>query len=168
MSDIARKHAIEQVISQLDIHALFCAFLRNVDERNFDLLPSYFTLDAVFRQYVSLEERDAQRPVSVATGHTAIVDQFKRFFRLLDRTHHSITNFVTQVDGDTANISAHMRCYHRGTGPSSGLWEESLSLLQGTVVRQNEPWRIRTFEYTVAIILGLPDVFGDAAISTAA
>jgi SnoaL-like domain len=155
----------DRVIDHMDIHAVICSYLRDVDERRFDRIPAYFTTDAQFIQYVSIEARNARQPISVAKGHAEILDQFNRFFRLLDRTHHSISNFFVQPHDDHTDVFAHMRCYHRGTGASSGLWEESLSLLQAIVVRADAGWRIRSFDYTVSIVLGSPSVFGDPAIS---
>ena len=146
----------------LAIHAVYCALLDHLDERRFDPIKSLWLPDAVLRMYLTRDDRDAGRPMAEMTDNGQIVEGYRNFFTHLDATHHGLSNFVTDVDGDRAKVSAHLRCYHRGTGQSEGLWQESLALMTGEAARTEEGiWRIASMEYTIAISLGSLSVFGD-------
>ena len=151
--------------NRVEIHSTFCRLLFNLDERRLERTADQFTESGIVRMFASLDDRDAGQPVSEAVGHRGIVENFQRYFRRLDRTHHSITNFVADIDGGEAAVRAHLRCYHRGCGQAAGLWEESLALMNAKVIAEGGQWRIQNMDYAVAIILGSIEVFGDAMVA---
>lgn len=147
----------------LDLHDLYCGLFRNLDERKLDAMADQYHPDVVVRMFFSRKQRESNEPSFVTTSCSQIVTDMSDFFTRVDATHHLLSNFVVNVDGDRASIKSLLRAYHRGTGSVDGLYEESLAAFDSVAQRApNGVWKITELNYTVAIMLGSTAVFGES------
>jgi hypothetical protein len=143
------------------LHELYCALFRNLDDRKLDAMADQYHPEVTVRQYSSRAARDAGEPRFVAKGCSEIIAQMKTRFTRHDATHHMMGNFVTNVVGNEASVTALLRAHHRGRGEGAGLFEESLARFESRAQKTPDGiWKIMEFDYTVLIHLGSPNVFG--------
>jgi hypothetical protein len=75
-------------------------------------------------------------------------------------TYHHVAAMAPVVDGDTAEVSVHVRAMHHGVGPRAGKFYESLAVQPTRLVRVPEGWRIAHHEWVIAVKLGsMEDLF---------
>jgi hypothetical protein len=75
-------------------------------------------------------------------------------------TYHHVAAMAPVVDGDTAEVSPHVRAMHYGVGPRAGKFYESLAVQPTRLVRAPEGWRIAHHEWVISVKLGsMEDLF---------
>jgi hypothetical protein len=125
---------LEEISDRLEIQELLVRYSHCIDTRNFDGLDEVFTADA-FIDYTAL---------GGAKGSlTETQDFLRRSMKLFKSFQHMISNFILEIDGDTA--TARTICHNpmvmdRDGGEHifvCGLWYVD------KLVRTERGWRIR-------------------------
>ena len=145
-------------LAHIDMLNRYCHAL---DVRDWDLLRSLFTEDAIFS--ARRVDRGVPGPDEAhIVGRHAIVDNLIGIWEHLASTHHMISNHVLDLaaDGQTGKGSCYLRAYHLGGGDKSDLFEESLGRFDFETVLDGSTWRIRRWDEKIFVMLGTPKVFG--------
>jgi predicted RNA-binding Zn ribbon-like protein len=140
-------------------HRIFSLF-NDIDWWHHEELASAFSTNAFFTFALSREAREQGR-IQTAEGNEAIANLYRAAFASLSQTHHMISNLMLKIEDDRAEVSMHMRAYHKGKGAVDGMFEESLALAKATVRKAGDEALIERFDYTIMIVLGSTDTFTD-------
>ena len=146
---------------RLDHMELLNRYCHALDFRDWDLLRSLFTEDAIFS--ARMVNRGVPGPDDAyIEGRDALVDNLIGIWEHLASTHHMVSNHVIEVapDGRSAKGSCYLRAYHAGWGDKSHLFEESLGRFDFETVREGGSWRIRRWDEKIFVMLGSRQVFG--------
>jgi len=75
-------------------------------------------------------------------------------------TYHHVAAMTPVVDGDTAEVTVHVRAMHHGAGARTGKFYESLAVQPTRLVRTPEGWRIAHHDWVISVKLGsMEDLF---------
>lgn len=69
-------------------------------------------------------------------------------------TYHHVGAMTAVIDGDTAEVTAHVRAMHHGVGGRAGKFYESLAVQPTRLERTPEGWRIAHHEWVISVKLG--------------
>jgi len=122
-----------------------------VDTKQWDQMHEVFTEDTTARWTADsvMEGRDS---VVGAMRHMSGSDEIV--------TYHHLGAMTPVVDGDSAEVVAHVRAMHHGLGPRAGKFYESLATQPTRLVRTAEGWRIAHHDWVIAVKLGnMEDLF---------
>jgi hypothetical protein len=132
-----------------------------LDTRDWDLLASLFTKDAVFVARMVTAGKPGPDDAHVV-GRGAIVAKISHIWELLGSTHHMVSNHMLSAadDGLSASGSCYVRAHHASASDRPAMFEESLGRFDFETVLIDAAWRIRRWEENIFAILGTPEVFG--------
>jgi ketosteroid isomerase-like protein len=131
---------------RLDIMELFSRYAAVLDERRWDEMTDLYTPDVV------AEQPEGTPPLR---GPAAIVQMVSAAIDWLGPTHHSLSNFIIEVDGDRAKV----RGYHAGAREHADKFEETLGKFTATLVRTPDGWRFNSFIEHIVLMLGTTEIF---------
>lgn len=146
---------------RLAIVALLNRYCHALDMRDWDVLASLFTEDAVLK--ARMVDRGTPGPeIACVEGRGAILASIRDMWEGIAATHHMVTNHVVDVapDGRSATGSCYLRAHHAGGGAKAHLFEESLARFDFAVVRAGDAWKVRLWDEAIFIMLGTQEVFG--------
>ena len=145
---------------QQDHVDLMNRYAHALDVRDWDLLASLFTADAVFRAR-EWREGVPQEDATAMDGRDTIVATLQTIWNGLSATHHLLSNYVVApaADGASARASCYLRAHHVGNRERAHLFEESLGRFDFETVREADGWKIRRMEENLFVILGTADAF---------
>jgi len=143
------------LIDERAIQHVYMRYCDIVDAKSFDRLDEVFTRDT------RGDYTQALGPGVVTEGLDQIIGAMKANLGAHSHcgaTHHNVTNFRIDVDGDTATAKVHFIAAHAGTGTKAGssytMWGE----YDDTLVRTPDGWRVKDRRYTLAVSEGDPDI----------
>jgi ketosteroid isomerase-like protein len=122
---------VQQLLDERDITQLCYRYGTALDTRNWSLLRTCFTDDAV-TAYEGLGEFE---------GYPAIEKVCQAAVGPLDRSHHLIGNVSVEVDGDTATAQCYLHAQHVKTGTSGGDLHVIAGRYTDRLVRTDGGWR---------------------------
>jgi ketosteroid isomerase-like protein len=93
------------------IQELMAHYAEAIDDKNYDGIATCFARDAS-AQYAAMPE-----PI---VGNTVIANFMKDILSRLDATTHMFTNFIIEVNGDTARMRAKIIAQHVRKGVPGG------------------------------------------------
>ena len=133
-----------------DITEVFNRYAAAIDERRWDEMIKLYMPDAT-----------AEQPEGSALlkGPEAIIAMISTAIDWLGPTHHSLSNYIVNVDGDRAEASCYVRGYHAGAREHADKFEETLGKLSATLVRTPDGWRISHFVERIMLMLGTTEIF---------
>jgi ketosteroid isomerase-like protein len=135
-----------ELLDERAIVTLLNDYARALDTRDWPLLSSLFTADAVV-DYTA-------EGGPVCNGADAVVADCQADFTGLDATHHLIGNVTVSVDGDRATARSYVHAWHQRADAPGG----TVLLLAGgyddRLVRDGGGWKIRRRVLTVAFEWG--------------
>lgn len=121
-----------------------------VDRRDWDLLDTVFTPDAV-----------ADYAGAVITGLPDIRALMDAFNSGSGPSLHLFGNVVVDPDGpDAADARSSVRAFHQGAGSRAGLTYEAFGRYEDRLVRTAAGWRISRRRFVMAFENGSPEVLG--------
>jgi ketosteroid isomerase-like protein len=139
-----------ELLDERAISALLNDYARALDTRDWPLLSSLFTAEAV-ADYTA-------EGGPLCNGANAIVADCQADFTGLDATHHLIGNVVVTIDGDHATARSYVHAWHHRAEAPGG----TVILLAGgyedRLVRDGDGWKIARRVLTVAFEAGNPAV----------
>jgi ketosteroid isomerase-like protein len=135
---------------RLDIIDVFNRYAAALDERRWDRLAELYTPDAT-------AEQPAGSPL--LKGPEAIVAMISAAIDWLGPTHHLLSNYIVESNGDRAEASCYVRGYHAGRGEHADKFEETLGKLSAKLVRTPEGWRFVSFVEHITLMLGTTEIF---------
>jgi hypothetical protein len=141
---------LNELLDKQAITEIFNRYVDALDYKRWADLDDLFVPEATaswFQNQWSQKSRDEMIP-------------FIRSWVTEVNTHHILGNHMIQVNGDTATGSCRVRAHHAGTGERAHLFEETLGVFSGTLVRQGGKWRFTHFQEELLVMLGTFDVFG--------
>lgn len=122
-----------------------------VDTKQWSLMDEVFTEDTTAR-WTADSMMEGRANVVGAMSHMSGSDEIV--------TYHHVGSMTPVVDGDTAEVVAHVRAMHHGVGPRAGKFYESLATQPTLLVRTDEGWRIKHHDWVIAVKLGsMEDLF---------
>ena len=132
-----------------------------VHKRDWPLLASLFTPDAIFSAKQTFGFGGREEPAFTVKGPDKIVEATAQPITSLSETHVLISNHLVDLAADnaSADVSCYFRAYHAGKGECTHLFEESLGRFELTTVRVGSAWKIQRLDEIVMIMLGTTDVF---------
>ena len=77
----------------------------------------------------------------------------------LGPTHHVLSNYIVDVDGDRASARCYVSGYHAGAREHADKAQETLGRLSAKLVRTPQGWRFAEFLEEMTHSLGSPEVF---------
>ena len=141
---------LQELLDRRAIDDVLYRYAQALDSRDWDLLRSCFTDDAV-ADYLDLG--------GVNEGLETIVALCRGALDGLDASQHLIGSPLAQVDGDTATATCYLQAQHVFNGAPGG----DQYLVGGTyvdrLVRTPEGWRIKHRTLHATWTNGNPDVF---------
>lgn len=141
---------VEQLVAERAIMAVIHAYARALDTRDWTLLASVFTPDAI------VDYTDDGGPVCY--GPDAVVADNEVDFKGLDATQHMIGNISIAVDGNRARASCNLQALHYRARASGG----TTLLLVGGYDDELEyhagEWKIARRKLWVSFETGNPEV----------
>jgi hypothetical protein len=135
----------QSLADRLSVTDVLVRYFELVDAKGWDQMHEVFTEDTTARwtPEVLIEGRDnvvgAMRHMS---GSAEIV------------TYHHLAAMTPVVDGDRADVVAHVRAMHHGAGPRAGKFYESLAVQPTHLVRTRQGWRIQHHDWQIVVKLG--------------
>jgi hypothetical protein len=149
----------EARLAHLDLLNDYC---RALDTRDWGLLASLFTDDAVFTARMVLPGNKPGPEDMRVEGPRGILGALQPIWDHLSATHHLNTNHVIAIapDGKSGKGSCYLRAYHAGGGNKAHLYEESLGQFEFESVLVGSKWKIRRWNEMIMIMLGTREVFG--------
>jgi len=122
-----------------------------VDAKRWDLMHEVFTEDTTARW----------TPDAVMEGRASVVGAMQHMSGSDEIvTYHHLGSMTPVVDGDRAEVIAHVRAMHYGVGPRAGKFYESLATQPTRFVRTVDGWRIAHHDWVIAVKLGsMEDLF---------
>jgi hypothetical protein len=135
---------------KLDIIELFNRYAEALDQRAWDRLRGLYTPNATAEQ---------PEGAPLLEGPDAIVGMIGPAIDWLGPTHHSLSNYIVEVDGDRAQASCYVRGYHAGAREQADKAQETLGRLSARLVRTPQGWRFDHFLEQIMLSLGSPEVF---------
>lgn len=142
MNDVSR--------DRLDIMEVFNRYAAAMDERRWDHMINLYTPDAT-----------AEQPEGSAMlrGPDEIVTMISTAIEWLGPTHHILSNYIVDVDGDRATASCYVRGYHAGAREHAEKFEETLGRFSAKLLRTTEGWRFTSFVEHITLMLGTTEIF---------
>jgi SnoaL-like domain len=133
------------IADRLAINDVLVRYFELVDAKGWENMHEVFTEDTTTRWTADslLEGRDS---IVGAMQHMIGSDEIV--------TYHHVASMAPVVNGDTADVVAHVRAMHHGVGPRAGKFYESLGIQPTQLVRTPEGWRISHHEWQIAVMLG--------------
>ena len=126
---------------------LMARYASIADTRDFDELPK-----TVFTERVAVDFESVNGAPPIEVERDAFMKQLRTFFADWQATHHSITNHLVRVDGDTAIIRAHLHAQHwlprEVAAPHHNRWLV-VGFYDNEAVRTAGGWRLRKVRLTM-------------------
>lgn len=142
--------ALATLLDERAITAVLNHYARALDTRDWELLASLFTPDAVVDY--------SAEGGPVCEGPAAVVADCRADFAGLDATHHLIGNVAIAIEGDEARARCELHAWHHRVAAPHG---DALLLAGGyedRLVRTGAGWRIAHRALRVAFQTGSPEV----------
>ncbi|MGH6617338.1 nuclear transport factor 2 family protein [Sphingomonas sp.] len=142
---------LQELIDKQAITDLFNAYVDALDYKRWSDLDDMFVPEATaswFQNQWSQSSRDE-------------IIAFVRSWVEEVGTHHILGNYTATINGDRAKGACRVRAHHAGVGDRAHLFEETLGVFSGDLVRQDSKWRFTHFTEELMVMLGTFDVFGD-------
>ena len=137
--------AVQLLADRLAVADVVVHYFELVDAKAWDRMDEVFTEDTTARW----------TPDSVIEGRANVVGAMRHMSGSDEIvTYHHVANMTPVVDGDTAEVTAHVRAMHSGAGPRVGKFYESLATQPTQLVRTSEGWRITHHDWLIAVKLG--------------
>ncbi|PSR66487.1 nuclear transport factor 2 family protein [Nocardia sp. MDA0666] len=139
--------SVPEADDRVQITSLVSRYYRAVDEQRVDRA----LVDAVFTE----DGRWVGPTGKARVGREVIADQQAKAVSMFRATHHVTSDYLVDVDGDTARLRANLTAMHLwGAGATDPAALESHFLaggvFDGTAVRTEEGWRLS--ELTLRIV----------------
>ena len=135
MSGAAR--SIDELFDQRDICDLLHRYARALDEKDWEMLATCFTPDAVALYGEVLGRKE---------GFEAIAETCRTALGNLDSSQHMITNPEVAVDGETATARCYVQAQHTKAGTPGGDNYTIGGIYHDEIVLTDAGWRIRQRE----------------------
>ena len=137
--------AVQLLADRLAVADVVVRYFELVDAKAWDRMDEVFTEDTTARW----------TPDSIIEGRANVVGAMRHMSGSDEIvTYHHVANMTPVVDGDTAEVTAHVRAMHSGVGPRAGKFYESLATQPTRLVRTSEGWRITHHDWLIAVKLG--------------
>jgi len=141
-------HALADRLAVADV---VVRYFELVDAKRWDDLHEVFTEDTTAR-WTTDSVIEGLAGVVGAMRHMSGSDEIV--------TYHHVAAMTPVVDGDRAEVVAHVRAMHHGVGPRDGKFYESLATQPTVLVRTPAGWRIKHHDWVIAVKLGsMEDLF---------
>lgn len=142
MKSVDTRVDLNTLIDRQEIIDLLVRYTTAVDTKNWALLAQCLTPDAV---------ADYGEDFGCYEGYPAIETVLKSF-HALDVSQHMLSNFVVEIDGDSAKTICYVHAQHYMAGAEGGEFFTVGGTCEDEVIRTDNGWRIkkRTFTATWA------------------
>jgi 3-phenylpropionate/cinnamic acid dioxygenase small subunit len=124
--------SLQSLLDERAIHNLCVRYATALDNRDWNLLRSCFTTDAV-TVYDGIGE---------CSGYEAIEGLCRRALGPLTRTQHLVGNISAEVDGDTATAQCYLQAQHVRDETDGGAHFIIAGRYSDRLVRADDGWRI--------------------------
>jgi hypothetical protein len=136
---------VQLLADRLAVADVVVRYFELVDAKAWDRMDEVFTEDTTA----------GWTPDSVMEGRANVVGAMRHMSGSDEIvTYHHVASMTPVVDGDTAEVTAHVRAMHSGVGPRAGKFYESLATQPTRLVRTSEGWRITHHDWLIAVKLG--------------
>jgi SnoaL-like domain len=130
-----------------------------LDRRRWNSLADLFLVDATADWQLVVHRSHS--------GRDEIVEFVRSSFDRFARTHHTMSNYMVTVAGDTASASCKARNYHALADPALNQYLETLGEFRIEAVRTTDGWRIAHIELEAFdVVYGIRDQRAGAASET--
>jgi ketosteroid isomerase-like protein len=136
---------IQVLVDQAAITEVMLRYFELVDSKAWDQLDEVLTEDTTARW----------TPDSIMEGRANVVGAMRHMSGSSEIvTYHHVAAMSPVVDGDSAEVVAHVRAMHHGAGPRAGKFYESLATQPTRLVRTTDGWRIKHHDWVIAVKQG--------------
>ncbi len=142
---------IQELADRQKITDLFNAYVDALDYKRWADLDDMFVPEATASWFQNQWSQ---------TGRAEVIAFIRSWVEDV-KTHHILGNYTISIDGDRAKGSCRVRAHHAGVGERAHLFEETLGVFSGDLVRHGGQWRFTHFCEELFVMLGSFDVFGD-------
>ncbi len=134
------KHNLDELFDQRDVRDLLHRYAHALDEKDWALLETCFTEDAVaiYGEAIGRVE-----------GFDAIAGACRAALGSLDSSQHMISNCEIEIDGDTAKARCYVQAQHTKAGTPGGDNFTIGGTYRDDIVRTADGWRIRERDLTM-------------------
>ncbi len=143
------QRTLDALFDERDICALLDRYARALDEKDWALLRTCFTEDAVALYGEALGRKD---------GYTAIEEACREALGRLDSSQHMLSNEEVAIDGDRATARCYLQAQHTKAGTEGGDNLTIGGIYLDEIVRTPEGWRIAQRELRILWQEGNPAV----------
>lgn len=120
---------LQELIDRQDITDVALRYARALDTKNFAALLQCFTSDAIYGE---------------RRGHAEIEAIARNALEPLDCTQHITTNFLVQVDGDTARMECYFHAQHIRHAAEAGAELIIAGTYEDQLVRTPDGWKFQS------------------------
>lgn len=136
---------IQALVDRAAITDVMLRYFELVDTKGWDQMDEVFTEDTTARW----------SPDSIMEGRANVVGAMRHMSGSSEIvTYHHVAAMSPVVEGDAAEVVAHVRAMHHGVGPRVGKFYESLGIQPTRLVRLPEGWRIKHHDWVIAVKQG--------------
>ncbi len=144
---------MEEIIKQFkerqEICDLLTRYAYSLDDRDWARLATCFTPDAV-----AVYGED----LGMQTGYKTIEETCRTALAPLDASQHMVSNFVVDINGDTAHTRCYLQAQHTKLGTPGGDNFTIAGEYRDEIVRTPDGWRIKKRELIFLWQEGNPEV----------
>lgn len=123
---------LQALVDEAAIREVCTRYATALDDRNWELLSTCFTKDAV----------TVYEGIGECTGYDAIEELCRNSLIPLSRTQHLLGNFASEVDGDKATAQCYLQAQHVREGTEGGDKFILAGRYTDRLVRSEDGWRI--------------------------
>jgi len=131
---------LEALLDERDICALLDRYAHALDEKDWSMLRTCFTEDAVALYGEALGRKD---------GYAAIEEACRGALERLDSSQHMLSNKEVVIDGDRATSRCYLQAQHTKAGTAGGDNLTIGGIYLDEIVRTSEGWRIAQRELRI-------------------
>ncbi|MGH8995148.1 MAG: nuclear transport factor 2 family protein [Acidimicrobiales bacterium] len=139
---MSRDAQVQALVDRMAITDVMLRYFELVDAKGWDQMDEVLTEDTSARW----------TPDSIMEGRANVVGAMQHMSGSSEIvTYHHVAAMSPVVDGDTAEVVAHVRAMHHGTGPRMGKFYESFGIQPTHLVRTADGWRIKHHDWVIAL-----------------
>lgn len=149
MKSIDTRVDLSTIIDRQEIIDLLVRYTMAVDTKNWAQVEQCFTPDAV---------ADYGEEFGYYEGYPAIEAVLKSY-HLLDVSQHILSNFLVEINGDSARSKCYLHAQHYMVGAEGGDTYTIGGIYDDEMVRSDDGWRIKKRTLTVTWVDGNTGMF---------